>query len=73
MRGKGKGHRFDCLFKRLNDLTSIDNNLSENDKVNGLITLRRETSEKVAKTEYEEHDKTNLLCQCDWWLRFYQN
>lgn len=74
MRGKGKGHRFDYLFRRLDEITSeLTKDIDSEEAYNKLVSLHREASEKACFSDYEEHDRLNILNTCNWWFRAIKN
>lgn len=74
MRGKGKGHRFDYLFRRLEEIdTILSKDIDSEVGYELLMKTRKEASEKECFSDYEEHDKANILNTCNWWFRAIMN
>ena len=76
MRGKGKGQRFDYLFRRFDKVSSVidlnTDDLSLDEAFKQLNDLKKEVEAKEVYSDYEQHDKTNLLQQISWYFRFYE-
>lgn len=74
MRGKGKGHRFDYLFKQLEEIdTILSKDIDNEEAYNKLLTIHREASEKECFSDYEEHDRLVIINTCNWWFRAIMN
>ena len=76
MRGKGKGQRFDYLFRRFDKVSSVldigSDHISFDEAIEQLRALYKEVANKEVFSDYEQHDKTNLLQQISWYFRFYE-
>ena len=77
MRGKGKGHRFDYLFRRFDRATAVidlnTDDLTLDEALNELRALYKEVADKEVYSDYERHDKQSLLTQISWYFRFYES
>ena len=77
MRSKGKGHRFDYLFRRFDKISSaIDLStdcLTIDEALKQLGVLKSEVEAKEVYSDYEQHDKDNLLTQIGWYFRVYES
>ena len=77
MRGKGKGQRFDYLFRRFDEVSSVldigSDHISFDEAIEQLRALYKEVLSKDTFSDYERHDKSNLLTQISWYFRFYES
>lgn len=75
-RNKGKGQRFDYLFRRFDRISAIidlhTGDLTLDEAFKQLSDLKKEVEAKEVYSDYEQHDKDNLLQQINWYFRFYE-